>query len=31
MVVAVVAVVVGVILGSFDLLFGWVIEQLFFQ
>lgn len=30
LVVAVVAVVVGVILGSFDLLFGWIIEQLFF-
>jgi preprotein translocase SecE subunit len=30
LVVAVVAIVVGVILGLFDLLFGWIIEQLFF-
>ncbi len=29
-VVAVVAIVIGVILGLFDLLFGWIIEQLFF-
>lgn len=31
LVVAVVAIIVGAILGAFDLLFGWVIEQLFFQ
>lgn len=31
MVVAVVAIIVGAILGAVDLLFGWVIEQLFFQ
>ena len=30
MVVAVVAIIIGVILGLFDLLFGWIIEQLFF-
>ena len=29
-VVAVVAIIVGLILGGFDLLFGWIIEQLFF-
>lgn len=29
-VVAVVAVAVGVVLGLFDLLFGWIVEQLFF-
>lgn len=31
LVVAVVAIVIGVILGLFDLLFGWIIEQLFFN
>jgi len=30
MVVAIVAIAVGAILGAFDLLFGWIIEQLFF-
>ena len=30
LVVAIVAIVMGVILGLFDLLFGWIIEQLFF-
>ena len=30
-VVAVVAIVIGLILGMFDLLFGWIIEQLFFS
>lgn len=29
-VVAVVAVAVGVVLGLFDLLFGWIVERLFF-
>ncbi len=29
-VVAIVAIVIGLILGVFDLLFGWIIEQLFF-
>ncbi|OAI43500.1 hypothetical protein AYO38_10715 [bacterium SCGC AG-212-C10] len=29
-VVAIVALVVGAILGSVDLLFGWVIEKIFF-
>lgn len=31
LVVAIVAIILGTILGAFDLLFGWVIEQLFFQ
>lgn len=31
MVVAIVAIVIGLILGGFDLLFGWIIEQLFFN
>ena len=30
-VVAIVAIAVGVILGLFDLLFGWIVEQLFFS
>ena len=30
-VVAIVAIVIGVILGLFDLLFGWIVEQLFFN
>jgi len=30
-VVAIVAIIVGAILGLFDLLFGWIIEQLFFN
>jgi preprotein translocase SecE subunit len=30
-VVAVVAVIVGIILGIFDLAFGWAIEQVFFD
>lgn len=30
MVVTIVAVAVGLLLGAFDLLFGWVIEKLFF-
>lgn len=29
-VVAIVAVAVGIVLGLFDLLFGWIIERLFF-
>ncbi len=29
-VVAIVAIVIGVILGLFDLLFGWLVERLFF-
>lgn len=29
-VVAIVAVAVGVVLGLFDLLFGWIVERLFF-
>ena len=29
-VVAIVAIVIGAILGLFDLLFGWIIEQIFF-
>ena len=29
-VVAIVAIVIGLILGAFDLLFGWIIERLFF-
>ena len=30
-VVAVVAIVIGLILGAFDLLFGWIVEQIFFN
>jgi preprotein translocase SecE subunit len=30
-VVAVVAIVMGIILGSFDLAFGWLIERFFFE
>ena len=30
-VVALVAILMGIILGSFDLLFGWIIERLFFS
>ena len=30
-VVAIVGITTGLILGSFDLLFGWIIEQLFFS
>lgn len=30
-VVAIVALVMGIILGMFDLAFGWIIEQLFFE
>ncbi len=30
-VVAVVAIAVGILLGAADLLFGWMIEQLFFN
>ena len=31
LVVAIVAIAVGLLLGSFDLLFGWIIERLFFS
>lgn len=30
-VVAVVAIIMGLLLGAFDLLFGWIIEQVFFD
>lgn len=30
-VVAVVAIIMGIILGMFDLAFGWAIEQVFFD
>ena len=30
-VVAVVAIAMGILLGAADLLFGWIIEQLFFN
>ena len=30
-VVAIVGIATGLVLGAFDLLFGWIIEQLFFS